>query len=143
MTDAAWADGWEILRVCCQDREMTAEDRAVRSRCYRLDLNHLSDEQWAYAVTLARRDRWFPTIADLLRHAADFQHVTTPSTRLLTMGEIESQREAGRQSAREGLEMIEAELAKQGIRVPRPGRAVVHVREERLEELRAQAAESK
>lgn len=43
---------------------------ALRGRSYREALDHLTGEQWAYAVhTAIRVCRWFPTVAELLEFA--------------------------------------------------------------------------
>jgi hypothetical protein len=87
-----------------------------RGQVYRQDLDHLTDDQWRYAVSVARRQRWFPSIEDLLGYAAE----CPPPPRLALVADTRSP-DQQRADASKGLAMIQAELAKQGIKV---GRAV-------------------
>lgn len=43
---------------------------AVRGDAYRQDLGDLTDDAWEWAVSQARRSRWFPSIQELLDLAA-------------------------------------------------------------------------
>jgi hypothetical protein len=131
----AWAEGMADLIACCRDRDMTAAVRERRGVNYREALGHLTVPQWKHAVA-ACREGWFPTIGELLGAATTMPR--PPVAGLLTAGDVEAQRAEGRANARRGLEIIEAELKARGVTV-KP--MVVVATDERLAELRAQAAE--
>lgn len=116
---------------------MTAAMRERRGLNYREALGHLPVEQWKHAVASCR-EGWFPTIGELLAAAATMPK--PPVAGFLTVGDVEAQRAAGRENARRGLELIEAELAQRGIEV-KPIKGQVVATPDRLEELRRQLAD--
>lgn len=71
ITDEAWADGMAQLVACCSSADLTPEMATVRGRCYRQDLAYLSDERWLYAVAVARKQQWFPSIEALMQYATE------------------------------------------------------------------------
>lgn len=71
ITNEAWAEGLADLVACCSSAELTPEMAMHRGRCYRQDLAYLSDERWLYAVSIARRKAWFPSIEQLEQYAAE------------------------------------------------------------------------
>jgi hypothetical protein len=85
---------------------------------YREALNHLSNEQWFYAVSVAR-EGWFPSIDELRELGIN---APKPVTAYPLLGAGESGwTDESQATAKKGLAMIEAELQKRGIKV---GRAV-------------------
>jgi hypothetical protein len=85
---------------------------------YREALNHLTDEQWFYAVSVAR-EGWFPSIGDLRELGLT---APKPATSHLSLPAGETGwTDESQATAVKGLALIEAELAKRGVKV---GRAV-------------------
>jgi hypothetical protein len=98
---------------------------ALRGATYRQELDDLTDEAWEYAVReCLRSEEWFPAIATLLRYAGEY--VPKPAGLLVpvSLEEAEASRAADREQKREaaknGLELIKAELAKRGIEIGDP-----------------------
>jgi hypothetical protein len=104
----------------------------------RTDLDHLTDRTWLYAVSIARRREWFPSIEALLEYAAE----CPPPLRLALPGERVPKPGDERADARAGLQLIEAVLRSKGIEVKRPeGMPPLADTPARRAELRAQAAQ--
>jgi hypothetical protein len=137
MTNKAWAEGYADLKACCTGPELTEGMAERRGSVYRQDLDHLSDEQWLFAVSVARRQRWFPSIEDLLGYATE----CPPPPRLALVADTRSP-DQQKADASKGLAMIQAELAKQGIKVGRAVKSMPVVdSKQRREFLKKQAEE--
>ena len=121
MTDRAWLQGLADLEACCSQGAATGKTKIVRDRAYRADLQYLADERWLYAVSVARKRQFFPSIEDLEAWAAEMPATVRPSLALLPPAKLEAQREEGRKNARRGLEMIRAEMERAGVKVEPEG----------------------
>lgn len=147
MTPDKWHAGMLALAAAFPDRDELPEVKAARSRIYRATLGDLSDEAWTHAVTEAvKNERWFPTVKALRDYAAGAPSPRAALPAPRSPEQVEQDREAARQSIREGLDRIARET---GLPLPtsRPGltRAIearpIQDSDERREELRRQAAE--
>lgn len=106
MTDAAFVQGLTLmvragLPGWPEDREIAAE----RSRALRELLDDITDAAWLHACTeVAKHERWFPVPGVLREYAGTYQ----PPYPLLPPARTEEEREADREAARKGLELIKA-----------------------------------
>ena len=83
---------------------MTPETAAIRSRCYRQDLNHLTDERWLYAVRQLRGGGWFPSVQEI--ECAAMSMPATAAPRRLALPEDTRTREEKRADAARWLDRI-------------------------------------
>jgi hypothetical protein len=86
----------------------------LRGDSYQLDLGGLTDERWLYAVSIARRRRWFPSIEELLEYASEMPH---EPARAALPEETGLSRDDARALAKRGLDMVERALRSRGIEV--------------------------
>ena len=115
MTDRSWLMGWKQLQVCCREKDMTPEDEATKSRCYRDDLNHLSDERWLYAVRQLRGAGWFPSVQEIECAALSMPAPAVPAR--LALPEDTRTRDEKRADAKRWLERIRG-IVERGDPVP-------------------------
>lgn len=86
--------------------------KSVRGVTLRSGLDHLSDEQWSYAVrSCVSEQDWFPTLHELLSYAEDAPKPIVPA---ITDGRT---REERREEFRKGLEFMKAQLRERGFDV--------------------------
>ena len=95
---------------------------SLRGQVYRQDLGHLTDEAWLYAVSVARRREWFPSIDELLEFAADAPRRDNHG--LPAAGETTLSPKERHAAAIAGLEAIRAELQARGVPMGETGEAV-------------------
>lgn len=146
MRDEAWVMGMTELVVSFPDRDQDPEVLRARGAVYRRELGSLTDEAWLYAARESiRTSRWFPTVAELL-DLAGRAPVMAPRAALPDDTRTPDEKRA---AARQGLELIRAEVAKSGAvprtvatAMPQEERRVMAVDwDRRMELLRAQARE--
>jgi len=108
MTDGAWEDGMAILLAVGLPGWPEGEKEArARSAMTRELLDDLTDAQWLYAAnTAAGREKWFPVPGTLREYAEDY----VPPYPLLPPARDEETREADREVARRGIELIRQAL---------------------------------
>lgn len=116
---AAWAEGMAQLVACCSDRDLSPGMLRLRGDSYHRDLGGLTDERWLYAVSVARRRRWFPAIDELLEYAAE---APMPASMAALPEESSLSREGARSAAQRGLALVEQALRSRGIEV----RSIAH-----------------
>lgn len=145
ISDRAWVEGMAQLVACCSSADLTPEMAHVRGRCYREDLQDLTDDGWLRAVKRARQGKWFPAIDELREFAKEAVEVAgflPPARR------TDEEAEADRQAAKRGLELCRAAAGVDRDPVkPMPDAAAqaqpkdteVEATEDRLALLRAQA----
>src|SRR6185503_10169609 len=92
------------LVACSKDRDLTPETVAIRSRCYREDLNHLTDERWLYAVRQLRGAGWFPSVQEIECAALSMPAPAVPAR--LALPEDTRTRDEKRADAKRWLERI-------------------------------------
>lgn len=118
ISDQAWNQGMQQLLACCRDRDLPAAMATVRGEAMREDLSQLSDDEWLYAVRVARKREWFPSTDQLLEIVRAAPRSGPTEERLaLAPGEAEAQRAVSRAEALEGMRLVRASLAKAGIHV--------------------------
>ena len=84
MTDHAWDEGMGLLEANLRDRDLTPNMTAIRGATLRAALSHLTDEQWFNAVRRCIEVQdWFPTVRELLEHAAQAPSTRQPPAGLL------------------------------------------------------------
>jgi len=125
------------------DRDLPPAVLATRGDVYRRELGSLRDEAWLFAVgECVRNERWFPTVATLLKYAEGAAAAAGPVAGLLEAPRrTDEEREVARREAAEQLAKIKAiplpPTERPRVAYRDPATPVV-ITDERLDELRAQ-----
>ena len=146
MTNESWLQGLALLVANLRDRDLTPEAQAIRGATYRQELGHLSDAEWEATVRgCVRTLDWFPSIRELLEHAAAHRRESDAAKAIERRSE--ETREEGRAAARQGLALVRAAVAEaEKLLPPAPAHVlaepepVVVLQDERYDELQRQKA---
>jgi hypothetical protein len=117
VTDREWAEGLaDLLKAGLPGWPTDPDEARMRAEFYRRRLDGLSGAAWRHAVDLAvDREKFFPPVSSLLEYASEYRPPALPPAR-----RTDEEKAEARESAKRGLELIKAELAKRGFDIGEP-----------------------
>lgn len=135
MNDAAWKAGMKRLLMAFPYPTLDLRAAKEREKLYREKFGYLADSEWLRIVEAAvdnETDHTFPSVGKLREYA----DVGRPALKALPPARSSEQREADREIARRGVELIRRAAEGAGLVLPKAEPRNVTATEERKAELR-------